>query len=95
MEFSEEGLKLVKSLQFAQMVEDYLSPWRKQGVSDLTLTELLAALVCWAATGHTISEPPAGRQSYEFTAFALSHVTEIDNLVANVGEKLFGLRTRH
>jgi hypothetical protein len=94
MEFTDEGLKLVKTLRFAQMVDDYLSPWREQGVSDLTLTKLLAAVVSWAATGQAISEPPAGRQSYELTAFALSHVTEVDNLSANVGENIFGLRTR-
>jgi hypothetical protein len=35
MEFIEEGLKLVKTLKFAQMVDDYLSPWREQGVSYL------------------------------------------------------------
>lgn len=95
MEFTEEGLKLVKTLKFAQIVDDYLSSWRKQGVSDLTLTNLLAAVVTWAATGHAISEPPAGRQSYELTAFALSHVTEIDNLTSSVGENIFGLHTRH
>ena len=95
MEFTEEGLKLVKTLKFAQMVDDYLSPWREQGVSDLELTKLLAAVVTWAATGQAISEPPGGRQSYELTAFALSHVTDIDNLSANVGENIFGLHTRH
>jgi hypothetical protein len=86
MEFTEEGLKLVKTLKFAQMVDDYLSPWREQGVSDSNLTNLLAAVVSWAATGQAISEPPAGRQSYELTAFTLSHVTDIENLSANVGE---------
>jgi hypothetical protein len=30
MEFTDEGLKLVKTLKFAQMVDDYLSPWREQ-----------------------------------------------------------------
>jgi hypothetical protein len=95
MEFTEEGLKLVKTLKFAQMVDDFLTPWREQGVSDLELTKLLAAVVSWAATGQAISVPPAGRQSYELTAFALSHVTEIDNLSANVGDNIFGLRTRH
>ena len=94
MEFTEKGLELVKTLKFAQMVEDYLSPWREQGVSESELTRLLAAVVSWAATGHAISEPPAGRQSYELTAFALSHVTEIDKLSAKVGENIFGLRTR-
>ncbi|OLE16152.1 MAG: hypothetical protein AUG83_04065 [Acidobacteria bacterium 13_1_20CM_4_57_11] len=95
MEFTEEGLKVVKTLKFAQMVDEYLSPWREQGVSDLHLTKVLAAVVSWAATGQAIGEPPAGRQSYELTAFALSHVTEIDDLSANVGENIFGLRTRH
>ena len=95
MKFTDEGLKLVKTLRFAEMVDDYLSPWREQGVSDLYLTKLLAAVVSWAATGHAISEPPAGRQSYELTAFALSHVTDIDNLSANVGENIFGFRTRN
>ena len=35
MEFTEERLELVKTMKFAQMVDDYLSPWREQGVSDL------------------------------------------------------------
>jgi len=95
MEFTEEGLKVVKTLKFAQMVDEYLSPWREQGVSDLHLTKVLAAVVSWAATGQAIGEPPAGRQSYELTAFALSHVTEIDDLSANVGKNIFGLRMRH
>ena len=95
MEFTDEGLKLVKTSRFAEMVDDYLSPWREQGVSDLDLTKLLAAVVSWAATGQAISEPPVGKQSYELTAFALSHVTEIDNLTASVGENIFGLHTRH
>lgn len=95
MEFTDEGLKLVKTLRFAEMVDHYLSPWREQGVSDLELTKLLAAAVTWAPTGQAISEPPAGRQSYELTAFALGHVREVDNLTANVGENIFGLHTRH
>jgi hypothetical protein len=95
MEFTEEGLKAVKTLKFAQMVNDYLSPWREQGVSDLTLTKLLAAVVSWAATGQAICEPPSGRQSYELTAFALSHATDINDLSASVGENIFSLHTRH
>ena len=54
MEFTEEGLKVVKTLKFAQMVDEYLSPWREQGVSDLHLTKVLAAVVSWAATGQAI-----------------------------------------
>ena len=95
MEFTEEGLKLVKTAKFAQMVVDYFSPWREQGVSDLQLSKLLAAVVSWAATGHAISEPPAGRQAYELTAFALRHITKIDKLSADVGENIFHSRKGH
>jgi hypothetical protein len=95
MEFTEEGLDLVKTLKFAQAVEDYLSPWREQGVSEPHLTKLVAAIVAWAATGHAISEPPAGRQSYELAGFALGRLMDIDDLSSNVVENMLRLRTPH
>jgi hypothetical protein len=93
MEFTEEGLRLVKTMEFAQMVDGYLSPWREQGVSESGLTKLLAAVVAWAAAGQAINKPPIGRQSYELTAFTLSHLTDIDNLSSHVIENILGLRT--
>ena len=92
MEFSEESVKSVKTLKFAKAADNYLSPWRDRGVPDSELTKLLAAVVAWTATGHSINEPPAGAQSYEFAAFALSHAAEIDSLTASVGDKIFSLR---
>lgn len=63
MDFTKDALERVRTLKFAQMIDDYLSPWREQGLSDLEVTKLLAALVGWAATGHAVTEPPAGKNS--------------------------------
>lgn len=93
MQFTEEGLQLVKTLNFAQTVDDYLSAWREHGVTESGLTKLLAAVVAWAATGQAISTPPVGRQSYELTAFALSHLADIDDLSSRVGENMLRLKT--
>ena len=95
MEFTDEGLKLVKTVEFAQMVDDYLSPWRERKVPESDLTKLLAAVIGWAATGHAVQEPPAGRQSYEMAAFILSHAGEIDDLCGQVGGNIFALHARH
>ena len=95
MEFTDEGLRLVKSLKFAQAVDDYLSQWREQGVSDSELTKLLAAIVGWAATGHTVNEPPAGKQSYELTAFVLGHLNDVDSLCNIVGKNSLDLLRPH
>ena len=63
VDFTKDALERVRTLKFAQMIDDYLSPWREQGLSDLEVTKLLAALVGWAATGHAVTEPPAGKNS--------------------------------
>jgi hypothetical protein len=84
MEFTEDGLNLANSLKFAQSVHDYLSPWREQGLSDSKITKLLPGIVAWAATGHSISHPPVGAQSYELTAFVLHYPTEVDDLCNTV-----------
>jgi hypothetical protein len=91
MEFTPEGLELVKTSNFAQTVDAYLSSWREQGTCDLELRNLLAGTVSWAATGHVISEPPAGKQSYELTAFVLGHLKEVDDLCDTVGNNILDL----
>jgi hypothetical protein len=95
MEFTEKGLQLVKTLEFARMVDDYFLPWREQRFSESDLTRLLVAIVAWAATGQAVGKPPTGRQSYELTAFTISHLEEIENLSSDVLEKIVGLRTPH
>ncbi len=92
MEFSEQGLQAVKTLEFARTVDEYFRPWRESGISELDLTKLLAAVVAWAATGQAISNPPVGRQSYEFAAFALTNVAAIDGLTSTVGDNILRLR---
>lgn len=91
MEFTTAGLAFVKSENFARSMDDYFSPWREQRLSDLELTKLAAGVVSWAATGHALSEPPAGRQSYELTAFVLCHLNEVNDLCDIVGKNMVGL----
>ena len=81
MELTKGGLELIQTSTFAKAVHDYLSPWREQKASDTELADLITGIVAWAATGHDISEPPVGRQSYELTAFVLGHLKEVADLV--------------
>jgi len=94
MEFTKEGLELVNTPKFAQTVDDYLLPWREQGLSDFDLARLLPGIVAWAATGHAISEPPAGKQAYELTAFVLNHLKEIEVLCDTVSKNSLDLLKR-
>ena len=48
MESTEEGLKLVKTLKFAQMVDDYLSPWREQEEVNSVAEDGLLNGVIWS-----------------------------------------------
>jgi len=92
MKFTEQGLQTVKTLEFARLVDKYCQPWREHGISELDLTKLLAAVVAWAATGQAIDNPPTGRQAYEFAAFALTNLADIDSVSSAVGDNLLRLR---
>ena len=91
MELTKEGLELVKTSGFAKTVHNYLSPWRKQKASDAEIANLVTGIVAWAATGHDVSDPPADKQSYELTAFVLSHPEEISELQDVVTRNMLSL----
>lgn len=92
MELTREGLALIETAKFAEAVHNYLSPWREGKASDSDLTNLVTSIVAWAATGHDISQPPADRQSYDLTAFVLSHLKEVTDLQDKVTRNMLKLR---
>jgi hypothetical protein len=94
MEFTKEGLELVKTSSFAKTAHDYLSPWREQKASDTEIANLVTSIVAWAATGHDVSKPPVDKQSYELTAFALGHLKEITDLQDVVARNMLNFQLR-
>ena len=94
MDFTKEGLDIIRTSGFAKSLHEYLSAWRDEKASDTEIANLMTGIIAWAATGHNVTQPPVGRQSYELTAFVLSHLKEVTDLQDIVTNNMLNLQLR-
>jgi hypothetical protein len=83
MKITDEGSKLVQSLEFAEELRTFLVDLHEKGVPEERGTAYATALIAWAATGHKdMKRKPTGHELIDLENFVLSNVSAIDALAA-------------
>jgi hypothetical protein len=93
MRITDEGNKLVQSLEFAQELRTFLADLHKEGCPEEQGDAYALSLIAWAACGHDVRRPPNGQEIIDLSNFIESNVSAVNALADKCLENLVKVDT--